>query len=160
MSDTVKMNVKGLDQLLKALKAKPPIARVGILGSQNAVHTTDGSSSAEGLTNAEIGAIHEFGLGNNPQRSFLRIPISENLQKSMKASGAFDKEVLAGVIASGTVIPWVKKVAIIAEAIVAQAFDTGGFGAWPASNMAGKKNHQTLVETQQLRNSITSEVEG
>ncbi len=52
----------------------------------------------------------------------------------------------------------VKKVAVVAEGIVAEAFDTGGFGQWPPSDMTHKKVHQTLVETQQLRNSITSEV--
>lgn len=151
MSD-VELNVKGLDQLIKALGSKQPIAKVGILGGKNA-RSTAGVNS-----NAQIGAWHEFGTTKTPQRSFLRAPISENLQKEMEAAGALDKDVLAEVIARGSVVPWLKKVAVMAEGIVADAFDTGGFGKWKPSNMTRKQNHQTLVETQQLRNSITSEV--
>jgi phage gpG-like protein len=69
-----------------------------------------------------------------------------------------DKDVLNDVLKSGTFTPWLKKVAVLAEGIVADAFASGGFGKWPPSDMTHKKNHQTLVETQQLRNSITSEV--
>ena len=37
-----------------------------------------------GLTNAQIGAIHEFGLGTSPQRSFLRAWVDQN-QRGWKA---------------------------------------------------------------------------
>ncbi len=158
MSDENETTLKtpGLDKLLKALKAPAPIAKVGILGGKVSRPPAEGQK--DGLTNAEIGALYEYNDGSKPGGSFLRVPISEHLEKSMKASGALDKETLAEVINSGTVIPWLKKVAIIAEGIVAEAFDTGGFGKWKPSDMSRKKNHQTLVETQQLRNSITSEV--
>lgn len=149
--DGLEMKLDGLDKLLKALKAKPPVARVGILG--------DGKPRTEGgKSNAEIGAAHEFGTSTLPQRSFLRVPLIDNLDKRLESSGAFDKAAMADVLRSGSVVPWVKKVAVIAEGIVFEAFDTGGFGKWVPSNMDRKKNHQTLVETQQLRDSITSEV--
>jgi hypothetical protein len=144
------INTKGLDKLVKALKTKPPVARVGIL-SKNARNT-------QGPGNATIGAMHEFGTTKTPVRSFLRVPISEHLEKEMESSGALDKKVLADVVSQGTILPWLQKIAILAEGIVAQAFDTGGFGKWPLSNYSHKKNHQTLVETNQLRESITSEV--
>lgn len=150
MSD-VELKMTGLEKLAKALKVKPPVARIGILGSNS-------SRTGGGASNATIGAYHEFGTSNLPQRSFLRIPISDNLEKEMESSGALDKDTLKAVIAGGTLLPWVKKIAILAEGIVAGAFDTGGYGKWRPSNMAYKANHQTLVETQQLRNSITSEV--
>ncbi len=152
----INLNIDGLDKLLKALKAKPPVARVGILGGKN--QRTETGHGQAGQTNAEIGASHEFGTSKLPQRSFLRIPISDNLQKYMEQSGALDKETLKAVVASGTVVPWVKTVAVLAERIVADAFDSGGFGKWRPSNMAHKKVQQTLIESQQLRNSITSEV--
>lgn len=152
MSDGVTLEVKGLDQLLKALKAAPPKCRVGILGDK------DKRTQGNAPSNAEVGAAHEFGTSILPQRSFLRVPISENLQKRMESSGALDKKVLADVIRQGSILPWMKKIAILAEGIVADAFNTGGFGKWKPSNMSEKKNHQTLVETHQLRDSITSEV--
>lgn len=146
------LELKGLNQILKALKAEPPQARVGILGSK-AVRP-----GSKGPSNAEIGAAHEFGTTKHPIRSFLRGPISDNLNKDLEAQGAFSKKEIADVIQSGSVVSWLKKIVIVAEGIVAGAFDSGGYGKWHPSNMAHKKNHQTLVETQQLRNSITSEV--
>ncbi len=152
MDDVVVIKTEGLDKLLRALKQNLPTARVGILGSDD-VRSTKGNPS-----NATIGAAHEFGTSKLPMRSFLRVPITEHLQSKMESSGALDKQVLKQVIAEGSVVPWMKKIAVLAEGIVAEAFATGGYGKWMPSNMDNKKNHQTLVETQQLRDSITSEV--
>lgn len=41
------------------------------------IHAAEGSGGHDGLTNAELGEIHEFGLGV-PQRSFLRAYFDEN----------------------------------------------------------------------------------
>lgn len=153
MDNVADLKIAGLDKLIKALNKKPPTVRVGILGDKNARESKKGSKS-----NAAIGAAHEFGTSVLPIRSFLRVPISEHLDTKMKSSGALNKDVLAEVISSGTLIPWLTKIGILAESIVLEAFNSGGFGKWPQSNMKRKKNHQTLVETQQLRNSITSEV--
>lgn len=152
--DDVTMNVKGLDQILKALKGRLPVARVGILGSQ-------ARSGSKGITNATVGAAHEFGTSKMPQRSFLRVPIAEHLDKKLESSGALDKDVLNEVVKSGNVLPWVTKVAALAEGIVLEAFDTGGFGKWP--KWKGDYSNNTgniLVDTQQLRNSISYDVVG
>lgn len=157
MSDeTVEMKTKGLDQIIKALKDRLPTARVGVLGAKTN-RKTDGKAMA---TNAGIGAVHEFGSSKMPQRSFLRVPIAEHLQKKMESSGAFDEDVLKEVVASGTIIPWIKKIAVLGEAIVAEGFATGGFGKWPAWKTPGYKNddNRLLVDTRQLRDSISSDV--
>lgn len=150
-NETIELNTKNLDKFLKALKGKLPVARVGILGDKN---SRDGKISS----NAEIGLQHEFGSSKLPMRSFLRVPISDNLKRYLENSEAFSKEVLKKVIQESSLAEWVAKIGIIAETIVADAFDSGGFGKWKPSNMTNKQNHQTLVETQQLRNSITSDV--
>lgn len=162
MSDSVQLKTSGLDKIMKALGGKPPKAKVGILGDKvtRGAGDNDTTKKQEGPTNAEIGAAHEFGTSKLPQRSFLRIPISENLAKRMDKAGLTDKDTLKQVVATGSVGPWLKKVAVLAESIVIDAFDSGGFGKWKPSNMDDKKNRQTLVETGQLRNSITSVVEG
>lgn len=146
------LNTKNLDQLIKALKKQKLKGRVGILGKTTA---RDGK-----LNNATIGAFHEFGTTNLPVRSFLRYPITEKLQKYLQQSGAFSKEAVEDVIKQKSLKPWLQKAVIVAESIVIDAFDTGGFGAWQPSNMKYKSVHMTLVETQQLRDSITSEVKG
>jgi phage gpG-like protein len=171
MSD--ELNTKGLDQLIKALKGEMPRARVGILGAKSTrsnVPVAGGKSLNVGVnprptkinftTNAAVGAIHEFGGKNMPVRSFLRMPIADQLQKRMEASGAFDEDVLKMVVKEGTVLPWLKKIAVLAEAIVIESFATGGFGKWPAWRTPNYKNagNQLLVDSGQLRDSITSEV--
>ena len=163
-----------LQGLIKVLKANMSRARVGILGGQknardanrapksgqkiNASKSSTFTGKVSFTTNASIGALHEFGSSTLPQRSFLRVPISTRLKKELEKSGAFNPDQLAKVLKEKSVIPWLKKIAVIGEKIVSDAFDTGGFGAWKPSNMSRKQVKQTLVETQQLRNSITSEV--
>ncbi len=149
--DDTTINTRGLDQLIKALKVKVPIARIGILGSK-------GQRDGKGPSNAEVGAAHEFGTEHLPIRSFLRVPISEHLNAKMENSRALDEDVLKEVIKSGTVVPWLRKVAALAKGIVDDAFNTGGFGKWKPSNMDHKKTKQTLVETHQLRDSIDWDV--
>lgn len=147
--DIVAMNTRGLDQLIKATK-KLPVIKIGVLGAKDV--------REDGESNATIGAKHEFGRDGMPMRSFLRVPLSDNLEKRVEASGAFDQPALAEVIFLGSFTPWMRKVATLAEAIVLEGFQTGGFGKWKPSIMEFKKTKQTLVETQMLRDSITSEI--
>lgn len=150
--DTVEYDVKGLERLIKALK-NVPSAKIGVLGKKT--NRVDGDEN----NNATIGAKHEFGSDGMPQRSFLRVPLIENLQSYLEKSGAFNEDSVKKILKAGSVRDWMQKIGLVAETVIADAFDTGGFGKWKPSNMKLKKNHQTLVETQQLRNSITSEVE-
>lgn len=157
MSDEpgVTLTTKGLDKLIKALKIEEmPKARVGILGRN--------ARSGTGGTNAEVGAAHEFGAPARglPIRSWLRIPLMDNLAKYLQKNGALDQRTLNEVIKSGTVTPWLKKIAIVAEVIIQDAFNSGGFGKWAPWKTPGYNNNagQILVDTQQLRNSVTSEV--
>jgi len=148
-------STKGLDQIIKALKGKQPYARIGVLGTS--------ASRGGGSSNAQIGAAHEFGTSSLPMRSFLRMPLAENLDKRLASAGAFNKDALNRLVKEGSILSWVEKLAILAEAIVGEAFDSGGMGKWAALNprtMARKKIKQILVESTQLRNSITSEVVG
>lgn len=150
---TSTFNMDGLKGILKALEGKASIGRVGILGS---------SSRADGkATNALIGAVHEFGTSTVPMRSFLRMPLTERLAKTLQASGAFSESALNDVIKQGSMKPWVEKMSIEAVGVVLDAFDTGGFGRWQAlspATLEQKKVKMVLVETQQLRNSITYDV--
>lgn len=153
MSDDEKYDTKNLDNLIKAFKDNLSRARVGVLGSK----VTRGTDKSAGLNNATIGAMHEFGTSKLPVRSFLRVPISDNLENRMESAGAFNKEELDEVVKTASFVPWLKKVAILAEGIVADAFSSNGFGKWkPTKHVNG--GNTTLVDTGQLRDSITSEV--
>ncbi len=152
------IKIDKLQALSAALKAKPPKAKIGVLGSKDA-------RPSGGLTNSQVGEFHEqleFGSSKIPQRSFLRMPLSNFLKPALEKSGLFDKDVLAKVVAEKSLKPWVTLVAIEGVGVVADAFNTHGFGQWAPlapSTLASKKiPSDILIETQQLRNSIGYEV--
>jgi hypothetical protein len=148
-----KLNDKNLQALIRAFKAEPPKAVVGILG-------TSKKRNSDGPTNSEIGFKHEFGdpVEHLPIRSFLRYPIIAKLQGYLDSKGAFTAASIGKVKGEKSLHEFVAKIGIACEKVIADAFKTGGWGAWRPSNMKLKKIKQTLVETQQLRDSIKSEV--
>lgn len=59
-----------------------PKLSVGILGADaDKPHQAEAGAEASGLTIGQIGEVHEFGLGNNPIRSWLRGFVDENNAK-------------------------------------------------------------------------------
>lgn len=153
MSDeTIQFDAKGLERLIKAFKGNLPSVKVGVLSGK--------MSRGDTVTNAEVGAAHEFGTSTLPRRSFLRVPISDNLQKYLDASELLTQKTITQVIKSGSILPWMKEIGIVAERIVQEGFATGGFGKWVKWRTKGYENNtgQILIDTQQLRGSITSEV--
>jgi len=78
---------RGYDKLADRLTKRPPAVTVG-------VHASEGDKPKEGdaggdVTVAEVAAIHEFGLGDVPERSWLRKFVDENedqLRKMLSAS--------------------------------------------------------------------------
>ena len=152
----VELKIDGLENLLRAMKKeRQSIGRIGILGNGSR------SDAKGGATNALIGAVHEHGNHQTPQRSFLRIPLTEHLNEKLQEGGLFDKEALKAVVEHGTFRPWLDTVMVVAEGIVGEAFATGGYGKWaplkPAT-LGHKRVHSILIETRQLANSITTEV--
>lgn len=172
-NDTFSLNTKNLDGLLKSLKSNMRKARVGILGEKTVRNNAlpEGKTKSvnaagarpkkfDASTNAAIGAIHEFGIpGKMPVRSFLRVPIAEHLNKELENSKAFSDEEMKNVIKEGSTGPWLQRIGILAEKIVMTAFETGGYGKWPKWKKGYENNTgDILVDTQQLKRSITSDV--
>lgn len=154
---------KGLGALLTALKTDPK-AKVGILAGhtmRTVAEQKEAGVTAPAQNNAEIGAHHEFGTEKMAMRSFLRIPLTDQMQNYLDRAGAFSKTVIQEIIDMKSLVGFVRKMGVVAERLVVDGFDSGGFGKWAplkAATIARKKNNQILVETQQLRNSITSDV--
>ena len=155
--DAFEYKDEGLAALISALKGQLPMAKVGIMGDKA---DRDADESGEILSNVDIGVKHEFGEDGMPIRSFLRKPIADKLQEYLIKAGAFEESAIRQIIDEKSLISFIKKFGIVGERIVADAFASGGFGEWPPSDMRFKKVQMTLVETQQLRNSITSGIEG
>lgn len=161
----IKLTTDGLDRVIRSLKGTLPSVKVGILGDTNSrssqVQGMDSKFTkvVNSVTNAEVGAAHEFGTSKLPKRSFLRMPLLEKLDTYLENSKAFDADVLKKVVTDASIIWWMKKVAITCEVVIADAFDTAGFGKWkPWKRGRTNNSGKILVDTTQLRDSITSEV--
>jgi len=147
-SKEVKYDNKKLQDFLRALNKKLPEIKVGIVG--------DGAIREGSVSNAEVGAYHEYGTSKHPQRSFLRMPLSTQLNKELETAGAFKEGVAEEIIAEKGLKGFAKKLAGVAVETVKSAFDTGGYGKWPS--IKGTNNTgQILVDTTQLRESISEE---
>lgn len=139
---------KGLKNLTKAL-GDVPKAKVGVLQAKN--------SRQDGETNASIGIRHEFGIGV-PKRSFLRAPLIANLAGDLQAQ-RIDQAAVDEAVKSGTLEELVRKIGLVGEQTVRNAFMTEGDGKWPA-HAPGYTNNTGMIlsDTTQLRDSISSEV--
>lgn len=129
------------------------VARVGILGS-------DAGEDHDGMTNSEIGLIHEFGSEsrNIPPRSFLRMPVEV---RQATIVHQMTKPRTRAKIETGDIEGVFKDLGMAAEAVIQGAFTTRGFGKWvpnaPAT-VAAKGSSAPLIDTGQLRRAITSDV--
>lgn len=145
-------NFTKLEQLNKNAKVKM-FAKIGILG--------DKTNRDDTLTNAQIGMKHEFGSKseNIPRRSFLNDPLVIKKDEINKTIGKLIGEHL---VEKNGMVKIFKLIGIKAEAIIQEAFASGGFGTWkPLSKRteAAKGSSSILIDTAQLRKSISSGVE-
>jgi len=117
-----------------------------------------GEVYGDGMTIIRNGAIHEFGAGNIPQRSFLRVPF-QTKRKELNAGIAKQFELM--IDKGNSVIVALGRIGLIAENVSRGAFTSLGYGTWkpstPATNRR-KGSSQTLVDTGTLKGSITSVV--
>ena len=137
--------------------------QVGIFGNKNARSSKKPSGS---LTNAELGARHEFGftISEGPfkgshvaARSFLRMPIQTHRGEVF----ALIKKDLFNLLYDGKVELLLKRLGAACEKIIDQAFQTSGWGSWKANSpitIILKSSEMPLIDTGQLRRAIASRV--
>ena len=148
----VKTDLSKLQTFVKSLDDRH-VVKVGIFGAKN-------SRNGSGKTNADIGAKHEFGSYSDhiPMRSFLRMPLfakSENIVKEASVGSL-------ALLAEGKIVTVLKRLGIACENAIQEAFGSGGFGSWkPITMFTRSKKHssQILIDTAQMRRSISSKVE-
>lgn len=137
---------------LKSLQeAKTKYVAVGVLGDEA------GETYEDGATLSQIAAIHEYGRGHNPQRSFLKMP-QEMKQKEIAAfiNNRFEK-----VLDGESVDRSLGLIGVCAVNISKGAFSSGGYGKWTSlqpETIAQKGSSGILIDTSRLMNSIHSEV--
>jgi hypothetical protein len=149
----VTSNLEGLEKLQENMKTKL-VAKLGIFADDNA-------RSNGGLTNAEIGARHEFGVISEglPRRSFLRDPIELKRKELLKKA---DRIIKANVDKEDGDEKIFELIGVVGEAIVQEAFESGGYGTWQSlSQMTVDKkgSSQILIDSSQLRRAVISKVD-
>lgn len=148
-------NLKKLQDYAKNLeRAKRAHVAVGLPKEK-----VGGEIYGDGMTIIQVGAIHEFGAANNPQRSFLRTPFQLHADELNDFMAREFSKVFEGEPAD----KMLGRVGIKARNISVGAFTSQGYGTWPAlkpSTIAAKGSSQTLIDTGTLRNSISYVVRG
>lgn len=158
----VTLKTADLDKLRAEIaKAAGYQARVGVLG-QTADREDGGTlTNPHGLNNAEIGLKNEFGskAENIPARSFLRVPIMLELPKELKRIKK--SEWIAAIVQNG-IESALTQLGLLAEGVVLGGFGSAGYGTWAPNSpytIFLKRSDQPLIDTGELRQSITSDVE-
>ena len=148
------MNLKGLEEIKSAVGGSMR-ARVGVLGGHAA--RTD---SKTGINNATLMLIQMFGsLSRNiPARDPLYMPLIRHRRELMQklGSNSMHQAFMAKDFKKMFLL-----LGVAAEEIVQNAFETSGDGTW-APNLAGtiaaKGSSKPLINTGELRKSISSDV--
>lgn len=154
----VKAEFKKLLNCVKILKKGMPSVKVGILGDN--VARKDGE-----LNNAEIGFVNEFGKMTGypkiPARSFIRMPLNTRFREKLRTKKSLTGDELEKAIVEGKTEEFARKVGLVAEEVIQEAFSTNGFGQWKPNaelTVQLKGSSSPLIDTGQLRRSISSKV--
>lgn len=139
---------KFIDQLLAALRDAPVVA-VGIQGSHAAA-----PKAGEGLTTADVAAINEFGMGV-PERPFMRQTFEQRRGDLQKLGRGLGKRILDGQM---DVERALKVVGVAAVGYVRATIDSGVPPPNAPSTIKQKGSSKQLIDTGQLKGSITAEV--
>lgn len=135
------------------LKVSRGSVKVGLIASK-----VSGQIYGNGQTVLEVGFVHEYGVGNSPQRSFLRTPFKI---KKKELAAQIDTQLLKVLSGKQSAEKGLGLIGAYATNISKGAFRTQGYGTWPAlkpSTIKEKGSSQILIDTGTLRNSISWEV--
>lgn len=132
---------RGWKALVKRAKtlARPPGVKVGIIGGGEV---------------ADVATIHEFGIGDHPERSFIRAWADQDADEHRRSEKLLAESVVKG---ENTTDEALEKLGLVLAAS-SQKFISDGRVQPPTVKASGDGN-TTLVDTGQLKSSITHEVE-
>lgn len=115
------------------------------------VEGKSGKPVISSLSTAEIGAIHEYGLGGMPKRSFLEMPLKTQLPNIFRQINFF-------VHGYKSIEEMFEKIAQLGYNAIMTAFETNGYGKWKKLSPLYKKitgrTEPALTDTGILKDSI------
>lgn len=126
--------------------------KVGVLASGKA-----GDKEPGGMTVADVATIHEFGApdANIPERSFIRAWYDDNLEENRAHLRSIEKRALRGEI---TQEQGLNQFGLLCQASIQTRIANGIAPALKPATIAAKGSSTPLVDTGQLKSSITYEV--
>lgn len=160
MTARVTDNDRGASKMLASMRALGKArVRVGVLADAPKKTGTRtgkrGRQIQQAATLAEVAAAHEFGTATIPQRSFIRATVD------LKAGeiGAL-QEKLAAQVAEGKITPEVamERLGAAVQGMVQTRIAEGIGPALKPATVARKGSDKPLVDTGQLRSSVTYQV--
>lgn len=156
--NSIKYNTAELDKLIKCLMDDYTL-RVGILGSK-ASKTHDSES---GLSNAELGTIHEFGSADDkhpPRRSFLEDSLKFKLKLDSEPLKELRKTLFTQLFIKKAPQRFMQDLGAKCLFYIEQGFATNGFGMWKPLASSSERNiakkHKRLTMEQARNKSIAT----
>lgn len=139
-----------LEKLIKALKEKHSVD----IGYFKDAKTPEGESVAQYMAANEFGSIER----KLPKRSSIRMPLeAKQGDIALYAEGRARKH-----IEDGNIKAIFEDIGIAGQAKIQEAFDTGGWGAWPPDSdktIARKGSDAVLIDKGLARKAVTYEVD-
>lgn len=149
---------KGLKALIeRAVSLGRASVKVGVLQDRagEAKRARD-ESDVEGLTILEVATAHEFGTDTIPARSFIRGTVDEQIAEISETQRKLAIAVLSGKLEIGRALA---QLGANVEGRIKKRIARGINPPLDARTIARKGSSKPLVDTGQLRSSITWEVE-
>ena len=131
---------------------KDSVVKAGILAK-------DGSQNhSEGITVFQIGMIHEFGVPekNIPRRSFIRVPIENNIKEITKLIENNHKLVSENAMSAKVALD---RIGIKAQNTIKESFRNNDWKPLKRATIKRKGSSRPLIDTGQLIGSISYIVE-
>ncbi len=142
---------RGLKALVRRVKkARSRAITVGIHSGEG------GAPTAGGAAVADVASIHEFGLGNSPERSFVRAWAEENESENHDVLRKLGELVVKG---RNTVDDGLEKAGVFFAASMQKRIQGGIPPELAESTIERKGSSTPLIDTGQLIGSITHKVE-
>lgn len=148
---TVRVVDRGASRLLRAVSERGPMVEVGVIGAKgDEIHDNTGD-----VTVAQVAEWMEFGTPTVPARSWLRGAIDEHGTELERRIGIETRDVIAGRRSQAQALA---RVGIWIAGKIQERIARGIAPALAAGTIARKGSTTPLINTGQLRSSITSRV--
>lgn len=158
MASSVRVVDRGANAMLKSMAeaSKPATVKVGVIGQE-----ASAGHKLSALTMVAIATIHEFGLGpaykkKGPNRSFIRAYVDEKEATLKKRLRGIGEHVLRGK----SVRMGLEQFGLLTVGEIQQRISAGIPPALDQSTIDRKGSSTPLINTGQLRSSITHQVMG